>query len=97
MIGVIADDVTGGTDVAVAFRRAGLRVLIQFGIPDALQATDNVDVVVVALKSRTLPVGQAVEQSLEAARELLAAGAHQLFFKFCSTFDSTPDGNIGPV
>jgi uncharacterized protein YgbK (DUF1537 family) len=96
MIGVIADDFTGGTDVAVAFRRAGLRVLIQFGIPDAMQVTDNADVVV-ALKSRTLPVDQAVEESLHAARELLTAGARQLFFKFCSTFDSTPAGNIGPV
>ncbi|MDR6417727.1 3-oxo-tetronate kinase [Pseudarthrobacter sulfonivorans] len=97
MIGVIADDFTGGTDVAVAFRRAGLRVLIQFGTQDAVQAGDGADVVVVALKTRTLPVDQAVAQSLQAARGLLAAGARQLFFKFCSTFDSTPAGNIGPV
>lgn len=97
MIGVIADDFTGGTDVAVAFRRAGLRVLIQFGTEHPLRATDGADVVVVALKTRTVPVDQAVEESLRAGRELRAAGARQLFFKFCSTFDSTPAGNIGPV
>ncbi|WP_104046128.1 3-oxo-tetronate kinase [Arthrobacter sp. ZGTC412] len=97
MIGVIADDFTGGTDVAVAFRRKGLRVLIQFGVPNAVTVTNNVDVVVVALKTRTVPVQDAVEQSLTTARKLLAAGAQQLFFKFCSTFDSTRAGNIGPV
>ncbi|MFK0005372.1 3-oxo-tetronate kinase [Paenarthrobacter sp. NPDC090522] len=97
MIGVIADDFTGGTDVAVAFRRAGLRVLIQFGVPETVANPGDADVVVVALKTRTLPAGEAVSQSLQAARELLDAGARQLFYKFCSTFDSTPDGNIGPV
>ncbi|KUM32542.1 3-oxo-tetronate kinase [Arthrobacter sp. EpRS71] len=97
MIGVIADDFTGGTDVAVAFRRAGLRVLIQFGVPDVVSGNDGADVVVIALKTRTLPADQAVAQSLHAGRQLLDAGAKQLFFKFCSTFDSTPAGNIGPV
>lgn len=97
MIGVIADDFTGGTDVAVAFRRAGLRVLIHFGSGRAVQDSCGVDVVVIALKTRTVPVDQAVDESVRAGRELLAAGARQLFFKFCSTFDSTPSGNIGPV
>ncbi|WP_167138121.1 3-oxo-tetronate kinase [Diaminobutyricimonas sp. TR449] len=97
MIGVIADDFTGATDVAVAFRRAGLRVLIFFGIPaDDLELT-AADAIVVALKSRTIAPDEAVRQSLEAAAWLQARGMSQLFFKYCSTFDSTPRGNIGPV
>ncbi|KNC18867.1 hypothetical protein AC792_09785 [Arthrobacter sp. RIT-PI-e] len=97
MIGVIADDFTGGTDVAVAFRRAGLRVLIQFGPATEPPVDPDVDVIVIALKSRTIPVAEAVKASLEAADTLLDAGSRQLFFKFCSTFDSTREGNIGPV
>jgi uncharacterized protein YgbK (DUF1537 family) len=97
VIGAIADDFTGGTDVAVAFRRAGLRVLIQFGYNTVLPVEPDVDVIVIALKTRTVPARDAVEQSLAAAEALLAVGAQQLFFKFCSTFDSTQDGNIGPV
>jgi uncharacterized protein YgbK (DUF1537 family) len=97
MIGAIADDFTGGTDVAVAFRRAGLRVLIHFGSGMTLPPEPDVDVIVIALKTRTVPAEEAVRRSLEAANTLLEAGAKQLFFKFCSTFDSTPEGNIGPV
>lgn len=95
MIGVIADDVTGATDVAVAFRRAGLRTGISFGAPAAVG--DGLDVLVVALKSRTIAADDAVAQSLAAARTLRAIGADRLYFKYCSTFDSTAKGNIGPV
>ncbi|MCB5906535.1 3-oxo-tetronate kinase [Streptomyces pinistramenti] len=97
MIGVIADDFTGATDVAVAFRRAGLRCLIAFGTPAADRAAAPHDVLIVALKSRTTPRAQAVNDSLGALTWLTAQGAGQIYFKFCSTFDSTPDGNIGPV
>lgn len=97
MIGAVADDFTGGTDVAVAFRRAGLRSVILFGMPAENLALPHADAVVVALKSRTIDPAEAVVQSLQAASWLQNHGARRLFFKFCSTFDSTPSGNIGPV
>ncbi|MEY9776297.1 3-oxo-tetronate kinase [Arthrobacter sp. MW3 TE3886] len=97
MIGVIADDVTGGTDVAVAFRRAGLATVILFGQPDEETALPYHDAVVIALKTRTLPVDDAVAESLRAAAWLKNHGAGQLYFKYCSTFDSKPEGNIGQV
>ena len=94
-LGCIADDVTGATDLANTLVRAGMRVVQTIGVP--VQPIDGVDAVVVALKSRTAPVAVAVAQSLAAARWLRAQGAAQLYFKVCSTFDSTPLGNIGPV
>lgn len=98
MIGAIADDFTGGTDVAVAFRRAGLRTAIVFGAPDADGVdTSDLDAVVVALKTRTIDADSAVDQSLRAARWLRSRDAGQIYFKYCSTFDSGPSGNIGPV
>lgn len=96
MIGAIADDFTGATDVAIAFRRSGLRVVVLFRVDDVTELPDN-DVTVVALKSRTVPAADAVELSLRAMHWLRARGATQIFFKYCSTFDSRPDGNIGPV
>jgi uncharacterized protein YgbK (DUF1537 family) len=97
MIGTIADDVTGATDAAVAFRRQGLRVGVYFGLPDGAVIEPGLDAAVIALKSRTLPSRDAVVQTLKAAEVLRTAGAGQLYFKYCSTFDSTPSGNIGPV
>lgn len=97
MIGIIADDVTGGTDVAVACRRQGLRTGIVFGLPSDGAIDPGWDVGVVALKTRTIPAADAVAQSLAAAEALRAAGATQLYVKYCSTFDSTAEGNIGPV
>jgi 3-dehydrotetronate 4-kinase len=97
MIGIIADDVTGGTDVAVACRRQGLRTGVVFGAPSPGAIDASWDVAVVALKTRTIPAADAVAQSLSAAEALLAAGATQLYLKYCSTFDSTAEGNIGPV
>ena len=97
LLGCIADDFTGGTDVAVFFRRAGLRTVIVFGGPAPEAVLPDHDALVVALKTRTLEPSVAVEQSLAAAAWLRDAGADQIFFKYCSTFDSTPDGNIGPV
>ncbi|MGV3575824.1 MAG: 3-oxo-tetronate kinase [Devosia sp.] len=95
-IGAIADDLTGATDLALILSRAGFSVLQVVGVPDGGDLGDA-DAVVVSLKSRTIPAAEAVEQSLAAGRALLAAGAQQLYFKYCSTFDSTDDGNIGPV
>ena len=95
-LGCIADDFTGATDLANNLVRSGMRVVQTIGVPDAPLAAE-VDAVVVALKSRTIPAVQAIAQSLDALKWLQAQGAQQIYFKYCSTFDSTPEGNIGPV
>ena len=100
ILGCIADDFTGATDLANNLVRAGMRVVQTIGVPATPAAEaglGEVDAVVVALKSRTAPVDEAVAQSLAACRWLRAGGAQQIYFKVCSTFDSTPRGNIGPV
>ncbi|MNQ02150.1 hypothetical protein D3C85_148170 [compost metagenome] len=95
-LGCIADDFTGATDLANNLVRAGMRTVQTIGVPgEPLRA--DADAVVVALKTRTLPVEDAVAQSLAALEWLRQQGAEQIYFKYCSTFDSTPDGNIGPV
>ncbi|VTU38973.1 hypothetical protein H6CHR_05355 [Variovorax sp. PBL-H6] len=96
LLGCIADDFTGATDLANNLVRAGMRVVQAIGVPSAPLAAD-VDAVVVALKSRTIAPAEAVAQSLAAMQWLQAEGARQIYFKYCSTFDSTPAGNIGPV
>jgi 3-dehydrotetronate 4-kinase len=96
LLGAIADDLTGATDLANNLVRAGMRVVQTFGVPDSEIGIDA-DAIVVALKSRTIPADEAVAQSLQACRWLRRQGARQIYFKYCSTFDSTPQGNIGPV
>jgi len=96
LLGCIADDFTGATDLANNLVRAGMRTIQTIGAPDAPLDSD-VDAVVVALKSRTLAAAEAVAQSLAALKWLRASGCRQFYFKYCSTFDSTPAGNIGPV
>src|SRR5262245_31701603 len=95
-IGVIGDDFTGSSDVANTLARAGARTVQYIGIPDA-SAREELDAAVIALKSRSIAPADAVARSLAACRWLLANGATQIVFKYCSTFDSTPHGNIGPV
>jgi uncharacterized protein YgbK (DUF1537 family) len=95
LLGCIADDFTGATDLASMLVKNGMATVQVIGVPTG--PLPGADAVVVALKSRTAPVRQAVAESLAAAEALLAAGARQLFFKYCSTFDSTDEGNIGPV
>jgi uncharacterized protein YgbK (DUF1537 family) len=97
LLGAIADDFTGATDLCSMLVRGGMRTVQLIGAPSADLPVPDADAVVVALKSRTAPVRQAVDQSLAALRWLQAAAARQYFFKYCSTFDSTPQGNIGPV
>ncbi|WP_192036218.1 3-oxo-tetronate kinase [Halomonas sp. YLGW01] len=97
VLGAIADDFTGATDLANNLVRAGMRTLQVIGVPDTGLALDDVDAVVVALKSRSCPVAEAVGDSLAAVEWLQGQGARQIFFKYCSTFDSTDAGNIGPV
>ncbi len=94
LLGCIADDFTGATDLASTLVRQGMRTVQVIGVPGAMP---EADAIVVALKSRTAPVADAVAWSLAACDKLLAAGAAQVFWKYCSTFDSTPAGNIGPV
>ena len=96
LLGCIADDLTGGTDLSGILVNNGMRTVQMIGVPEGAWPEDA-DAVVVALKSRTIPVEQAVTQSLEALRWLQAAGCLQYYFKYCSTFDSTARGNIGPV
>jgi uncharacterized protein YgbK (DUF1537 family) len=96
LLGCIADDFTGATDLANMLVRGGMRTIQAIGVPSAPLAGE-VDAVVVALKSRTIPASEAVAQSLRALCWLRQAGCHQIYFKYCSTFDSTPKGNIGPV
>jgi len=97
LLGAVADDLTGATDLALMLSREGMRTVQVVGAPPADFDFGDAEAVVVALKSRTIPAADAISLSLEAARALLAAGAEQIIFKYCSTFDSTPEGNIGPV
>ena len=97
ILGCVADDFTGATDLANTLVRNGMRTVQLLGVPDSDSSIDDVDAVVIALKSRTAPVDEAIRDSIQALRWLEAAGASQFFFKYCSTFDSTPKGNIGPV
>lgn len=109
LLGCIADDMTGATDLANNLVQAGMRVVQWFG--DASESTlaetepvvkfpleiPETDAIVVALKTRSLPVAEAVEQSVASLSALRGLGCQRFFFKYCSTFDSTPQGNIGPV
>jgi 3-dehydrotetronate 4-kinase len=97
LLGCIADDFTGATDLASMLVRNGMRTVQLIGVPAADDAVPDADAIVVALKSRTAPVEQAVAESRAALAWLQKAGCRQFFFKYCSTFDSTDTGNIGPV
>ncbi|MBN2977012.1 3-oxo-tetronate kinase [Pseudomonas lactucae] len=98
LLGCIADDFTGATDLANMLVRGGMRTVQSIGIPgrEVAQGLDA-DAIVIALKSRTTPVAEAVEESLAALQWLREQGCEQIFFKYCSTFDSTAAGNIGQV
>lgn len=101
LLGVIADDFTGASDIANTLAKGvapegGLRTVQYLGLPTA-DAAPDVEACVIALKSRSIPAAEAVEQSLAALNWLERQGCRQFIFKYCSTFDSTPQGNIGPV
>jgi uncharacterized protein YgbK (DUF1537 family) len=98
LLGCIADDFTGATDLANMLVRGGMRTVQSIGIPSAEVAAGlDADAIVIALKSRTTPAAEAVAESLAALEWLQARGCEQIFFKYCSTFDSTAAGNIGQV
>ncbi|NYT85384.1 3-oxo-tetronate kinase [Pollutimonas harenae] len=98
MLGCIADDFTGATDLAGMLVQGGMKTVQIIGIPQGpLPSNIDADAVVIALKSRTNPAQEAVTDSLAALKWLRSAGCRQIYFKYCSTFDSTDQGNIGPV
>ena len=96
ILGCIADDFTGASDIANTLTKGGMQSALYSGVPK-LTAPESVDAGIVSLKTRTVPAIEAVEESLKAAHWLLDQGCEQLYFKYCSTFDSTKEGNIGPV
>jgi uncharacterized protein YgbK (DUF1537 family) len=96
LLGCIADDFTGATDLAGMLVKHGMRTVQMLGVPNLAPPAAS-DAIVVALKTRSIPPRDAVEASLAALRWLRDAGCRQFFFKYCSTFDSTDRGNIGPV
>jgi uncharacterized protein YgbK (DUF1537 family) len=97
LLGCIADDFTGATDLANTLTREGMSTVVLLGVPRGGFKMPEADAAVVALKSRSNPALDAVRMSLEALDWLRRAGVRQYFFKYCSTFDSTDAGNIGPV
>ena len=97
LLGAIADDFTGATDLANMLARAGMRTVLVLNLPHGEDPVPEAEAVVVALKSRTAPVAEAVGDSVASWKWLARAGAEQCYFKYCSTFDSTREGNIGPV
>ena len=97
LLGCIADDFTGATDLANTLTRQGMVTVVLLGVPRVGIAVPDADAIVVALKSRSNPAPEAVEMSLAALEWLRRTGARQFYFKYCSTFDSTDAGNIGPV
>src|ERR671929_4212 len=96
LLGIIADDFTGASDIANTLAKGGLSTVQFLGLPTK-PAPETCEAGVVALKSRSIPAADAVALSLEALEWLRAQGCRQFVFKYCSTFDSTPEGNIGPV
>lgn len=97
LIGCIADDFTGASDAASFLVQGGLKTVMLNGIPETDTLETDCQAVVIALKTRTQEKEQAVKESLTAAKWLKERGARQLYLKYCSTFDSTKEGNIGPV
>ncbi|MEW6670792.1 MAG: 3-oxo-tetronate kinase [Thermodesulfobacteriota bacterium] len=97
LLGAIGDDFTGSTDLALMLSKNGMPAVQYIGVPADSTVAADVPAAVIALKSRTAPAAEAVAQSIKACKWFIKQGAWQIFFKYCSTFDSTEKGNIGPV
>lgn len=97
LLGAIADDFTGATDLASMLVKGGMRTVQIIGVPRAGTRVPECDALVISLKTRTAPAHRACEESVAALDWLRAQHCRQFFFKYCSTFDSTDAGNIGPV
>lgn len=95
--GCIADDFTGASDAASFFVKGGMQTVLYSGVPAEARRDQDCEAIVIALKTRTQEKSAAVDETLRAARWLKNQGAGQLYIKYCSTFDSTPEGNIGPI
>lgn len=97
-LGCIADDYTGASDIASQLAEQGVRTVQLFGVPDAnIVIAPDTQVIIIGLKTRTQKVDDAIKESLGALSFLKNKGCSRFYFKYCSTFDSTPAGNIGPV
>ena len=99
-LGIIGDDFTGSSDIANNLKKSGMQVSMYAGVPNLLPEEtkkEQTDAAVIALKTRTAPIEDAIRESLEALSWLKDCGCEQFIFKYCSTFDSTKKGNIGPV
>ena len=99
-LGIIGDDFTGSSDIANNLKKSGMQVSMYAGVPNLLPEEtkkEQTDAAVIALKTRTAPIKDAIRESLEALSWLKDCGCEQFIFKYCSTFDSTKEGNIGPV
>jgi uncharacterized protein YgbK (DUF1537 family) len=96
LLGCIADDFTGASDLANTLAKGGMATIQFVGVPASGEAPDC-EAAVVALKTRSIAAAEAVALALAALEWLQAQGCRQFLFKYCSTFDSTPEGNIGPV
>lgn len=99
-LGIIGDDFTGSSDIANNLKKSGMQVSMYAGVPNLLPEEikkEQTDAAVIALKTRTIPIEDAIRESLEALSWLKGCGCEQFIFKYCSTFDSTKEGNIGPV
>lgn len=97
ILGCVADDFTGAADMASFLKKGGMRTLLLDGTPEEMQETDQADAIVIALKTRTQETEKAVSLSLDALHWLKRQNCSHFYIKYCSTFDSTPKGNIGPV
>ncbi|MEX0957871.1 MAG: 3-oxo-tetronate kinase [Burkholderiales bacterium] len=97
LLGSVADDFTGATDLANTLVKAGMRTIQLLGVPPDDLPVPDCDAIIIALKSRSNPSQEAIRMSLAALDWLRIKGARQFYFKYCSTFDSTDKGNIGPV
>ena len=96
LLGVIADDFTGASDIANTIAKSGMRTTQYFSVPSKM-AKSGGEAGVISLKSRSIPPNEAIPESVKALHWLLGQGCEQIVFKYCSTFDSTREGNIGPV
>ena len=98
LLGCIADDFTGATDLAGLLARSGVEVALHMGVPENSEAADSsAPFQIIALKCRTRPVQEAIDETQAALHWLKRAGASRFYWKYCSTFDSTDDGNIGHI
>ena len=97
LLGVIGDDFTGSSDIANNLKKAGMSVGMYSGVPDNKMKLNKYNAVVIALKTRTIPIKKAISESTKALEWLKSKKCKKIIFKYCSTFDSTKKGNIGPV